>query len=526
LLVLLIACANIANLLLGRAVARSGEMAVRLSVGANRRHLVVQLLTESLLLAVAGGLAGLLVARWTLSGIVAMLPAQALTGFHPTLNGAVLAYTAATALGAGLLFGLFPALLSTRPEVLSALKGQAGQPAGARSAARFRSVLTTAQIALSMALLVAAGLFIRSLSAVSRIDLGIDTADIVTFGISPVRNGYEPAASRALFERGEEALAALPGVESVTASMIPILADSSSSSGVRVEGFEADADTDTNAAWNVIGTDYFRTLGVPLLAGREFTLSDTLEAPRVAIVNEAFARKFGLGRDAVGRRMAVGGGADEKLDIEIVGLVQDLKYNDAKDEIPAQYFLPYRQSEDIGNIFYYARSQIDARAQLSAIAPLVARLDPNLPVENLRTLQMQFEENTFADRVISTLATAFAVLATLLAAVGLYGVLAYSVAQRTREIGLRVALGAEPRRVRGLVLRQTAWMTLIGGAIGLAGALLLGRLAESMLFEVTGHDPVVLIGAIGLLALIALGAGVIPAQRAARVDPMVALRAE
>jgi predicted permease len=523
-LVLVIACANIANLLLGRAVARSGEMAVRLSLGAARRQLIGQLLTESLVLAALGGAVGLLVGRWTLSMITTLLPDQAAASIDLALNGPVLAFTAATAIGAGLLFGLFPALVSSRADVLSALKGQAGQPSGSRSASRFRAVLSTGQIALSMALLVTAGLFIRSLSAVSRVDLGLDATDLVTFRISPERNGYEPATSRDLFERTEEALAALPGVTGVTAAMIPLLAGSSSGTNVLVEGFEDGPDVDSNSRYNLIGPEFFRTLGITLLAGRELTPSDALGAPRVAIVNEEFARKFGLGRDAVGRRIGVGG--SDELDIEIVGLVENAKYNDVKDEIPPQHYLPYRQSESIGSITFYARSELDARQQLQAIAPLMARLDPNLPVEYLRTMEMQIEDNTVGDRVVGVLSAAFATLATLLAAVGLYGVLAYTVAQRTREIGLRVALGAAPARVRGLILRQMIVMTLIGGLIGLAAALALGYAAESLLFEISGHDPVVLVAATVLLGLIALAAGSIPAHRATRVDPMTALRAD
>jgi len=521
-LVLLIACANIANLLLGRAVARSGEMAVRLAVGAGRRHLVVQLLTESLLLALAGGAAGLLVARWTLSGIGALIPDEVGAIVATELNLAVLGFTAATAVGAGLVFGLVPALLSTRPDVVTALKGQAGQ-AGARSASRFRTVLTVGQIALSMALLVAAGLFIRSLVEIGRVDLGLDAADVVTFAISPERNGHEPAYSRELFRRTEEELAALPGVTSVSAGMVPVLAGSSWGTSVRVEGFEHGPDVDSGSRYNVIGTDYFRTLGMTLLAGREFTASDALGAPPVAVVNEEFARKFGLGRDAVGRRMSAGG---DELDIEIVGLVQNAKYHRVTDEIPPQFFLPYRQSESIGSITFYARTDVDARQQLPLIAPMMSRLDPDLPVENLRTLQSQIEQNTFGERILGTLSTAFATLATLLAAVGLYGVLAYTVAQRRREIGLRLALGAEPAGVRGLVFRQTAMMTLVGGAIGLLAALGLGRAAQSLLFEISGHDPVVLVASVALLALIALAAGTVPAYRASRVDPMLALRTD
>ena len=522
-LVLLIACANIANLLLARAVARSGEMAVRLSVGANRRHLIAQLLTESVLLAVFGGVAGLLVARWTLLGIASLLPDQIAPMIDVRLNVPVLLFTGATALGAGLVFGMFPALLSTRPSALAALRGQAGQPSGARAASRFRTVLTTAQIAFSMALLVAAGLFIRSLVAVSRIELGLDAENVLTFMISPERNGYEPAASRALFARTEDALIALPGITDVSAAMIPILAGSNSSTSVRVEGFEFDADTNRSSSYNLIAPGFFRTLGMTLLAGRELTRSDVLEAPRVAIVNEAFARKFGLGRDVVGRRMSLGGG---QLDIEIVGLVQDAKYSSVTDEVPPQHFLPYRQSESIGSITFYARSELPARQLLTAIAPLMARLDSNLPVENLRTLPMQIEENTFGEHLMSTLSTAFAVLATLLAAVGLYGVLAYTVAQRTREIGLRVALGADPRRVRELIIRQMGWMLAAGAAFGLAMAYGLGVAAESLLYEISGQDPLVWASAVVLLGLIALGAAAIPAHRASRVDPMLALRAE
>ncbi len=310
----------------------------------------------------------------------------------------------------------------------------------------------------------------------------------------------------------------------MTASRIPLLAGRISSSSIRVEGFEDGPDVDNNARFNWIGPDYFRTFGITMLAGRDFTRSDVLGAPKVAIVNEEFARKFNLGRAAVGRRMRVG--RDDELAIEIVGLVQNAKYSDVRNEAPPQYFLPYRHHESIGSIAFYVRSELDPGQQLSSIAPLVSGLDPSLPVENLRTMQMQIEENTFGDRVISVLSAAFATLATLLAAVGLYGMLAYTVAQRTREIGLRVALGAAPGKVRGLILHQMAVMTLIGGGVGLVGALALGRAAESLLFEVSGHDPVVLAAAVVLLGAISLGAGSIPAHRASRLDPMKALRAD
>lgn len=269
---------------------------------------------------------------------------------------------------------------------------------------------------------------------------------------------------------------------------------------------------------------YFRTLGVPLIAGREFTRADAQGAPKVAIVNEAFAKKFNLGRDAVGKRLNQSG--DGALDIEIVGLVQNAKYSEVKQVIPPQYFIPYRQAERMSRITFYVRTSLEADQLLPAIQPLVAKLDPNLPIEDLRTMPQQIRENIVIDRVMSTLSASFALLATLLAAVGLYGVLAYTIAQRTREIGLRMALGADRGRVRGMVLKQVGWMTVVGGIAGLAGAVALGRGARSLLFELEGHDPTVLIASAILLALVALGAGALPAQRASKIDPMRALRYE
>ncbi len=522
--VLLIACANVANLLLARSAARSGEMAVRLSIGANRRQLVTQLLTESCLLAALGGLAGLVVARWTLDLIISLLPAEEAATIPFVLDGTALFFAGALTLGTGVLFGLFPALHSSRPDLLSTLKGQAGQPSGARGAARFRTALATAQIALSMTLLISAGLFIKSLINVSRVDLGVNVTNLVTFSVSPELNAYTPAQSGQLFERLEEELVAIPGVSRVSASMVPMVGGNSWGNSVGVQGFEAGPDTDTGSRYNAVGPGYLETLEIPLMSGREFTDSDVSGTPKVAIVNEQFARKFDLGREAVGKRMKVGGG--DEMDIEIVGLAQNAKYSDVKAEIPPLFLLPYRQDDDIGSIFFYLRTSIEPESILSRVPPTVAKLDPNLPVDNLRTMEQQVQENVTVDRIVGVLSSAFALLATVLAAVGLYGVLSYTVSQRTREIGVRMALGAAPARVRGTVLRQVGWMTLIGGVIGLAMAFGLARLAQSMLFELEGTDLTVLATATILLSLVALGAGFIPALRASQVDPMRALRYE
>jgi predicted permease len=522
--VLLIACANIANLLLARGAARSGEMAVRLSIGAGRAQLVAQLLTESCLLAAVGGFASLLVARWTLALMTWLLPPDAGEAIRPTLELPVLLFAAALTLGTGLLFGLFPALHSTRPNLLSSLKGQSGQPSGARAAARFRTALAVAQIALSMALLVAAGLFTKSLFNIGRVDLGLDADNVVTFGVSPELNGYTPERSRQLFERLETELTALPGVRGATAAMVPLLAGSNWNNGVWVEGFEVGPDTNNTASINEVGPSFFRTLGIRLLAGREFTASDAAGAPSVAIVNEAFAKKFNLGRNVVGKRMGQGSG--EKMDIEIVGLAQNAKYSEVKRAVPPQYFIPYRQDKEVGSMTFYVRTSLDATTLVGTVARVVARLDPNLPLENLRTLREQVRQNVFLDRFITVLSAAFAVLATLLAAIGLYGVLAYTLMQRTREIGLRMALGAAPGRIRGMVLRQTGLMTVVGGVIGLLAAVGVGRTAQSLLFDLEGYDPLVLLFAAFVLAGVAMAAGFLPAHRASQIDPMRALHHE
>jgi predicted permease len=523
--VLLIACANIANLLLARGAARAGEMAVRLSIGAGRGQLVRQLLGESCLLALFGGIGGVIVAQWTLNLMAAILPTQATDTVVLKVDPVVVLFAGALAMATGLVFGLFPALHSTRPDLVSALKGQSGQPSGARAASRFRTSLATAQIALSMALLVSAGLFTKSLTNVSRVDLGVKADHVIMFRISPELNGYKPEQSRQLFERVEDELAALPGVAGVTMSVVPLLSGSNYGSSVSVEGFKAGPDTDTGSRFNEVAPGYFSTLGIPLLAGRDFTRADALGAPKVAIVNEAFAKKFNLGRDVIGKRIGDEGGTSP-LTIEIVGFVKNAKYSQVKNEVPPLFFRPYRQDERVGGITVYVRTAGEPESFMANIPKVLARLDANLPVERLRTLPQQVRDNVFMDRFISVLAAAFACLATLLAAVGLYGVLAYTVSQRTREIGLRMALGAAPARVRGMVLRQVGVMVAIGGTIGLAAAVGLGQLAQSLLFQLQGSDPMVLTAAAVSLTLVALAAGFIPAHRASQVDPMSALRYE
>ena len=523
--VLLIACSNIANLLLVRGAGRAAEMAVRLSIGANRRQLITQLLTESIMLAAFGAVAGLVVAKWTLDVIASIVPDEGDAMFAFTLSPTMLIFAGTAAIVTGIAFGLFPALNSTRPDLAATLKNQAGQPGGAKGARRFRTTLATVQIAMSMALLVPAGLFAKSLFNVSRVDLGLKTDHRLLFSLAPELNSYNTERTRQLFERIEDEISALPGVISMAATMVPVLAGDNWGNSLVVEGFDAGPDTNTNASFNGIGPGYFRTMGIPLMAGREFTRADAFGAPKVGIVNQAFAKKFNLGDNPIGKRFGLSG-PNAKPDIEIVGLVQDAKYSDVKRAVPPQYFLPYRQEERLGFGYFYILTATPPEQMLGTIPAVIRKLDANLPVGDVKTMDAQIKENVSEDRIISTLSLAFALLATILAAIGLYGVLAYTVAQRTREFGLRMALGADGGTVRGMVMKQVLKMAMVGGVIGMIVAIGVGRLAQSILFELQGHDPMVLTASTVALAIVALGAGFIPALRASKIDPMNALRYE
>lgn len=523
-LVLVIACVNIANLLLARGAMRTGELALRSALGASCRQVFAQLLTEAGLLGLLGCAAGLPVGLATLGVIGTFIPPEASANLDTGLSMAAILFAIAASLVTVLLFGLVPAWAATRAPAGAVLKEQAGQQSGGRGMARFRRSLATAQIAFSLVLLVVAGLFTQSLLNVARVDLGIDAESVATFAVSPVLNGYPPERSAELFRRIEEELGALPGVASVGSAMVGVVAGDSWGNNVSVQGFEATPDMDTNASYNAVSAGYFRTLAIPLLSGRDFTAQDTVGRPKVAIVNEKFAKKFGLGADAVGKRMAVGSGGE--LDIEIVGLVKDAKYSDVKEQVPPQFFVPRYQDESLGFMNFYVRGRLAPEDMLASMSSVVSNLDPNVPVNNLATLPTVIRDNTFLDRLICTLSAGFAALATLLAATGLYGVLSYSVAQRTRELGVRQALGATPFTLRAMVMRQVGWMGLIGGIAGAAGAIVLGRVAESLLFGLSGNDVGVLAGATAVLGLVVILAGYLPARHASNVDPLEALRYE
>jgi predicted permease len=522
LFVLVIACANIANLLLARAANRSLEMAVRLSLGATRRQLLTQLLTESVLLAVLGGLAGLVVAWATLHAIVVLLPNRLASTLSFSLSGTAIGFAGLLSMATGLMFGLFPALHSTRPDLVTALRDGSGKTSATRAATRFRTSLVTAQIALSMALLVSAGLFIKSLANISHVSLGVDVENLVTFGVAPVLNGYSGVQSLQMFSRIERDVGAIPGVRGVVAARVQVLAGNNWDNDVSVQGFPKTPDTDVDSHYNAVGPGFFGTMGVTLLSGREFTAADVDGAPKVAIVNETFAKKFGLGSTAVGKLMGEG----DSLNRVIVGLVKDSRYSDPKQPMLPVYFFPYKQDTTVGSITFYVRSTVPPQTLMPEIRAAVARIDRSLPIVGFRTMPQQIRDDVYLDRMISMLSTAFAVLATLLAAIGLYGVLAYSVVQRTKEIGVRMALGANSSSIVAMVLRHVAVMTVVGAAIGAAGAYGIGRGAQSLLFGINGRDPLVMAASAVLLALVAMAAGSLPAWRASKVDPVQALRYE
>ncbi len=525
-IVVLSACANVANLLIVRGMGRAGEFAVRLSLGARPSQLVGQLMAESFALALLGGLVSPIVMKWTGDLLGGLLSNSGLENLQARIDATTVLFVVGMSIAAALVMGLLPALHSARVSVVSTLKTQRGAQPRSKLTGVFRSGLAAAQVALALALIAVAGLLVRSLVNISRIKLGLDPRQVTTFRISPELNGYTPERSKQLFERVEEGLGALPGVSSAGSSTIALLAGENESANLTVEGFEADADTDTDAFLSHIGPGFFRTLGIPLVRGREFTRNDREGSPKVAIVNQAFARKFNVGRDVVGKRMQLGRSSRPNLDIQIVGLVLDAKYSGVKGDVPPQFFLPFRQKEDVGRMTFYVRGNGDSARVLSVLPQVIRSLDPNLPVEALRTMAEQVRTRAAPDRLIGRLSGVLAALATLLAAIGLYGVIVYTVAQRTPEFGVRMALGAEPADIRRMVLREMGRIAAAGVTAGILTALLLGRLAAKLLFGLSGSDPAVLTAAAVATLTVALAAGVIPARRAAAIEPTRALRWE
>ena len=523
-LVLLIVCVNIANLLLTRGAARSGEMAIRSSLGGQRFQLAKALLSESLVLIAIGGILSLVVAALIVRLISGMVPSNLALGLT-ALNSTALLFTAGASLVTVLVFGLVPAWRVSGANPGQVMNMQGTRAVSGRGSARFRATLTTAQIAFSMVLLVLAGLFTKSLSNISREDLGIDVDSIVNFGITAQLSSYDQQELLVLYDRIEQTLAAQPGVTGVGTTAIPLFYDFSLGGNVQIEGIEPAPGADTYSAATAVGSGYFDALDIPLRSGRLFTDADTPATPRVAIVNQAFARKFNIAENAetgVGRRIGSGQNA-----IEIVGVVADAKHASVKGDVPALMYYPRRQAAGwLQSLWVYVRGDVPADSLKAMIPRVMAEIAPDVPLVIVQTMRERLNDNTYIDRLLTTLSTGFAALATLLAGIGLYGVLAYNVQQRTRELGLRQALGAEPNQLRTLVLKQVGVMALIGLGIGLAAAFFLGRVAEATLFGLSGRDPAVMGVAAVVLAAVNLAASWLPAWRASRIAPLEALRYE
>jgi predicted permease len=522
--VLLIACANIANLLLARAASRQREVSIRLALGAGLGRIVKQQLAESVVLAAGGAGVGLLFAAWTGSFLLAALPGNGGDrGLHANPDARVIVFALALALVTALVFSIMPSFHATRTSVSGALKEEAGSVAGGGRQARVRGALVVAQVALSMVLLSGAALFARSLFNLKSVDPGFAIDHLVAFSIDPSLSGYDVARSRTLFQRIQTELASLPGVRSVSMAEIGPLTGNDWGMTIKVDGYVPKENEDMNPSVDAVGPGYFSTLGVPLVAGREFTPADESTSPRVAVINETLARYFFGSTNPIGRRF--GFGRDRATDIEIVGVVKDTRSQNLRKEPVRFVYIPYTQDPSLGSLSFYVRAATDA-APASSIREAVQRVDPSLPMYDMKTMSTQVDESLFVDRMVAALSVAFGALATLLAAIGLYGVISYAVARRTREIGIRMALGAERTRVLWLVLREAAVLAGAGIGAGIVAALLLVRYVQSQLYGLSATNPRTMLAAAVVLAFVALLAGYVPARRATAIDPILALRTE
>jgi len=536
--VLLIACANLANLLLARATGRQKEIAVRLAVGASRGRIISQLLTETLSLAGLGGIAGLAIAFWADKALLRIyLPADSTDLNISTLpDFRILVFTLGVTVLTGIVFGLVPAFQTTRPDVGRVLKDEAGAVVGGGHAG-LRKTLVVAQVALSLLLLIGAGLFLRSLKNLSNLGPGFPAERLVGFNIDPSLGGYIPERSKIYYQQLTNALSSVPGVESVGLASMRILENDEWDSSMTVEGYTPAKPEDRAEPYmNQISPGYFATLGVPIVAGRDFRMTDDHEikkgpedddwTPTTVMINEKFAKKFFPGRNPLGLHLGFGSDPGTRMDMEIIGIVKDIKYTNLRDEVPEQAYVPYMGSHFLGSMTVYIRTAVDPNLLMPAVRQKVRELDANLPIYGLRTTETQINNSLVTERMIASLSTVFGFLATMLAVIGLYGVMSYTVAQRTREIGIRMALGAEQGKVVWMVMREVLRLIGIGVVAGIPAALALTRVVESQLFGLTGHDPRTLGISTVALTVVACAAGYIPALRASRLDPMKALRYE
>ena len=524
-LVLLIACANVANLLIARAFMRQREIAVRLSIGASRMQLVRQLLVESLVLSLAGGAVGVLLSVVLTRGLLALLPSDgAPLLVQPTPDLRILAFTLSITLLTGIVFGLLPAMRASKPDTWGTLKDTGGSVAGGSGSSLYlRKGLVAAQVALSFLLLFGAGLFVRSLQNLQGTDTGIELDNLVTFQLSPALSGYDDQRTFNFYQQLLERLNSAPGVKSAAIAQVPLLAGNEWDSSMAVEGYTFKDGEDQQMFMNSLSPGYFKTMNIPFLEGRDFTRLDAKREATVAIVNRKFAEQFYPGKSAIGRRLGWGGGPKSKLTIEIIGVVENSLYEGPREGVRRQVFVP---NWGRAGAAFYVRTQNASDAAYNMVRREVQQLDASMPVYELKTLEGQLDETLLTDRLIATLSAAFGLLATILASVGLYGVMAFVVARRRKELGLRLALGAAPSGVLWLVMREVLMLLAIGLAIGIPAAIGAGRFVSAQLYGVDANDPWTALSTVTLLALVSAAAGLIPARRASRIDPILALRYE
>jgi putative ABC transport system permease protein len=511
---------------LAQGASRQREFAIRTAMGASRGRMIRQLVIESLLCAAAGGVLGLVIGLWLMNILTPEVVASGVSGLSTKLDGTVLAFASGTTLLAGLLFGLIPAWRVTRSSVTQTLKDQGSTGSVAMSHVRFRKFLVAGQVAFTLLLLAGACLFTKTLWNLRNQSLGLSTANVITFSISPALNGYDTARSIVLIDQMRERVAALPGVTAVGSGEIPTLTGTDMGANVTVEGAPQLPEDQEHVLYDPVSPAYFSSIGIPLLSGREFNPGDSSQRGKVAIINEAFAKRFFPNRDPLNSRLALGGEKDVKPVIQIVGVVKDNKQDHVRSEMAPYVFLPYAQREKLRSMTFYVRTQQDPLLIADELRDSVRGLDPNLPVYDLKTFQRVVDEDLLAERLIAGLSASFGVLAALLAAMGIYGVLAYLVIQRTREIGIRMALGAATAQVRTLIYKEMGYMVAVGALVGLPVAYGLARVSESLLYGVRANNPGIYLLALTVIAVIAAAACYLPVRRATRVDPMVALRYE
>jgi len=524
-LVLLLACANIANLMLARGAQRQREMSVRMALGAGRARILRQLLTESLLLASVGGLAGLLLGYLGRNAIPKLLTNSWETSeANVHFDWWVFGFTAAVTISTGLLFGLAPAWMAARAEVSSTLK-ESAQTLTRRRKGMGGKAIVAFQVALSTLLVVGAGLFLRTLFALRSIDAGFRTDHLILFSINPPASRYAAGEAVQLHTRLEEDFAAVPGVEVLTAALLPYISGNMMNEVFLVPGESLDQNGQQAEFLSTVGNKFFSTMGIPIVAGRAFDAQDTATSPKVAIINQSLARKRFPNVNPIGKEVRTGDGP-EAVRARIVGICADTRYADLRDEPPPQFFLPYRQQSDVGGLTYELRSPLSPAILSLSLRAAVRKIDPDLPIVDIRTQQEQIDSTIQTERIFASLTAGFGLLALSLACVGIYGIMAYSVANRRNEIGIRLALGAQPGQVRGMILRESTWLAVAGIVVGVGAALLLTRLVKSMLYGIQPYDLPTLASGVSILLAVALAASWIPARRAARVQPMESLRHE